>query len=67
MEGQARVLEQRVEPLPLHSGRIEPRKGVRSEKEKGVEAEADQRLRCEGCDQGRLRQPALEDSDGGPG
>jgi hypothetical protein len=60
MERQARILEQRIEPLPVLRRRIEPHERVRGESEEGVEAQPDRRLRAERRRQRRARQPPLE-------
>ena len=67
MEGQARVLQQRVEAVAFDRHRHEPLERVRGEEQEGVEAEPDHRLRGQGRDQGPLRQPPLEQGDAGAG
>ena len=67
MEGEAGVLEQRIEAVALDRDRAQPLERVRGEQQEGVEAEADRGLRGEGRDQGPLAQPALEQGDRGAG
>ncbi len=52
MEGEARILEQRVEPLPFARGRDEPGEGVRRKEQKRIEADPD---RCLGGKRGGER------------
>ncbi len=60
MEGQARVLQQRVEAVALERRSARAGERVRGEEQEGVEAERDRRLRGERGDQGSLVQPPLE-------
>ena len=64
VEGQARVLQQRVEAPALRRRRVEPRERVRGEQQEGVEAEAQRRLRAEAGDQHLLADAPLEQGQG---
>ena len=44
MEGEARVLEQRIEPVAFDRHRIEPIEWVRREQQEDIEAEGDRGL-----------------------
>src|SRR3546814_20339972 len=67
MEGEARVLEQRVKSLPHRRRRIEALARIGGEEEEGVEAEPDRRLRRQGRDQGPLLQLPTEQRNRAPG
>ena len=56
MEGQAGVLEQRVEPLPFDRRRDQTRERVRGEQQECIEAERHRRLRAKRGDQRPLAQ-----------
>ena len=58
MEGEARVLEQRVEAVALDRHRAEAGERVGGEEQEGVEAEPDRRLRGQRRDQRVLRAAA---------
>ena len=63
MEGEARVLEQGVEPPPLHRRGIEPGERVRRQQEEGVEAERQRTLGAELAEakvEARLRRASAE-------
>ncbi len=60
MEGEAGILQQRVETVPLRRRHIEPREGVGGEQQKSEESERNQSLRADSGGQRPCRQPTLE-------
>ena len=60
MEGEAGVLQQRVEPAAVDRGRIKTLERVGGEQQEGEETERQSRLGTEGRPQGRLIEPPFE-------
>jgi hypothetical protein len=58
MEGQARVLKERVKASALQGRRVQPRERVRSEKQEGVKSERQSSLRAKSGDKRSARKLA---------
>ena len=60
MEGEAGILQDRVEPAAVERRRVEPEERVGGEQHEGQEADADQRLHAQHAGPERRRQVAAE-------
>ena len=65
MEGEAGILQQRVQPVAVERRRRQALEGIGREQDEGEEADADQRLDGEYARPQRIGQVDAEDRDGG--